>query len=233
MRGLLVGLVVALMAVPVLAAGNTATISIETPGSVYDPTGDCVTGGPANVIDCNDLQLNGSGNWYLDMYVDCSDTMSAFQLTLGSNCDDICLLAMETLMGNVLNYAGAYSNYASRPGIPDNGWAQAADLVVQPTPGCLPMGGPDPVGGNHDMLMTLNSGPMAVSGIVAWLEMLPVACIDPYCCCIYETPPITGASVGDSAFDPAAVSVIPLCITPEPASALLLLLGVPLLRRRR
>ncbi len=227
MRSLLVGLVVAVLAVPVF--GSSATISIETPGSVYDPNGHCCPQAPmqdANVIDCNDLQLNGDGNWYLDIVITCDDPagMSAFGITLGSNCD-LCYLGMEEMMGNILNYCGAYSAYASRPGMPDNGWSQGDGIQIMA--GCLPMAGPP-----DDQVGTIYDTAMAQNGLAAWLEMLPVVCVDPFCCCIGACPP-GSAVVGDSNFMACDVTLIPLCITPEPASALLLLVGLPLLRRRR
>ncbi len=232
MRGSLIGLVVALLAVPVYGqiSAYSATISIETPGSAFVAGGGC-QGQDANVIDCDALELNGSGNWYLDIVVSCSDTsgMSAFGITLGSDCGDICYLDMEEMMGNILNYCGAYSGYASRPGMPNNGWSQADGIRVMA--GCLPMAGPP-----DDTVGTIYGTAPATDGLAAWLEMTPLTC--PVCCCIGACPPDTGAYVGDSGYERCEVgygnlTVIPLCITPEPASALLLLVGLPLLRRRR
>ena len=234
MRVLIVGLGVALLATaPVMAAGPSdwGIISLETPGSSYDPTGNCQTGGEANVIDCNDLDLNGSGNWYLDIMVSSSDPngMASFSITLGSpNCTPG-YLGVETMMSNVLNYCGQYANYASRPGMTDQGWDMPNG--VQFAAGSVPMAGPpdDTVG-----TITLGEEPFAQNGQAAWLEMLPLDCIDPFCCCIDESGGYYNVGLSDySNVRPENVQISPLCITPEPASLLLLLVGLPFLRRRR
>ena len=226
MRGLMIGLSVLLLAAGPVLGQNTATISITTPGAVYDPTGNCLDPGqPANVIDCNDVATP----FYLDIEITCSDTggMSAFGITLDSNCE-LGYLAMENAMGNILNYCGQYTTYSSRSGMTDQNWSQAdgAELAA----GTLPMAGPT-VGEEVGTICEGGDNPTyALDGLAAWLVMDPLDCEGFVCCCIDEG---LTAYVGDSEYQPCDLTVIPLCITPEPASALLLLLGLPFLPRRR
>jgi hypothetical protein len=225
-------------------------MELTTPGAVYSPDGAEVPcyDGPCYYIECADLGVapspaDGSyapgGSFYLEVILsyDAEDAdpdgkMSAFQVTL-TGCDGMNLQAPVTGgLGAIyaLNYLGALNVLSGRPALPNNGWAQTGTMVSWPG-GPLPQAGPDPVGGNHDMLASTEagSGLGTTPGMAVWAVLDKPDCQDFVCCCI------TGedVSMGDSNTEPIDVTLIPLCILPEPATALLLLAGLPLLRRRR
>jgi hypothetical protein len=229
MRGLLTCLVVGLVAaVPAMGQAERyhATFSISTPGAVYNPVSEM------NEILFEDL---AGPNFYVDISIDSTDPsgMSAFGITLTSNCP-IEHLAMESYFGNALNYQGSYASYSTRGGV-DRNWSMAtpADAILIPA-GTLPMDGPLVL----EEISTINeTGTFALNGLAVWMEM--VKPLDPVDCIIDARYGIVGNPdyvpyVGQSDFQPHSVSVIPLhVIVPEPMGALLLLAGLPLLRRRR
>ena len=219
MRCLVVSVGVVLLATAsALAAGHSATMSIETAGSAYDP------GTGMNEIDCEALP----NPFTIEIIINSDDTtgMTAFGVTMTSNCEGIQHAAMETTWippyGPLLieNYNGA------------NGWAKANGTNVGA--GTLPMAGPP-----TEEVGTINIGDVTypvpdyiwgANGMAAWLELTLSGDPCDFICCVIDG---MDAYVGDSAFDAMDVTVVPLHIVPEPASAVLLLLGLPFLRRRR
>lgn len=233
MRGLLVCSIVALLAVPVFGQGE----------SIFDGTMDLTTAGAADMgthweIAAGDLADIGGGMFYLDIELSSTDAagMASFGITLDSNPTK---LAYGAVTNN--DYTGYYSNYSTRfygfgPG-PRNGWdnLNAAGLAA----GTMPMPGPLANGevgtiNQQDNLPTYTFE-YAVAGLGGWVSVeIPdgstTVTIGP---AAGETP-----YVGDHDFQTmdtafGNLNVKPLVITPEPVSALLLLLGLPLLRRRR
>lgn len=245
MRGLLVCAVVAAVAAPVMAgiSENIGVISIRTPGSTFVPGGGC-DGIDANVIECVDLlEANPDGTFYVDIDVSCFTPgpdpqpvgMTAFQITL-AGCDGLNLSAPVTMMTNVLNYAGTYAGWVginprAGDGFANRGWSMTDGL--QWAAGPLPMGGPP---ANQVGCINMPAAP-ATNGWAAWAEVSTTGLSCPTCCCIGARQELTSdVGMGDANFDGlprANITVIPLCIIPEPATALLLLAGLPLLRRRR
>ena len=207
-----VGLAVALTAAS--AFGSEATITITTPGSTLV--------GAAHEIDASAVP----DPFYVDIDVQCDDGsgMSAFFLTL-TGPSSLVLAPAETFYGNILNYAGTYATGASRnSGFADLGWDQSLAGA------CAFLGGPLPQGGGPlDWFQTIYADPTPVfasNGWAAWGELSGTV-----------TPGMviggTDEGVGDSDFAAANVTLVPLNIVPEPAGVLLLLAGLPFLRRRR
>jgi hypothetical protein len=228
MRGLLVCAVVAALVAPVFGgeSQHTGVIEITTPGAQL---GVGCQGQEAYVIEWCDLP---SPTFYVDIYVSSTDVggMSAFQLTL-TGCDGLNLHAATTYYGNVLNYAGQYAANSERggDGFADKGWDMVNALAWSAQ--SLPMAGPP-----AEQVGTVNAGAgvFGQNGWAAWakLDTPTEPCEELPCCCIDAAD----LGMGDSNFDGlplANIQVIPLCILPEPATALLLLAGLPLLRRRR
>ena len=217
--GSIAALLVSSTVAPAIGVHN-AVISIESPGSVYNP------GSGMNELL---LQPPLPDTFYVDILVTSDDPlgMSAFGITLTDRSGELSYAGMEVLAGRVLNYCGQYSDQASRPGMPDNNWSQP-DGAHLPA-GTLPMGGP-PVG---EEIRTANEpGGLARDGLAVWLEfdVPPPPYEDSYTIAPSDDWP---AYVGDSGLGPMNLTVIPLrFMVPEPASVLLLLGGLPLLHRR-
>ena len=209
MRSILIVLAVALLAAPAFGQ-NSATMKLTTDGAAQ--VGDEMQIDPALV----------PGPFYLDIMIEGATdaNLTAFQLTLTGPAN-IVLAPASTLFGNTLNYAGQYANYAARAGgFASLGWDMSATGSVVFPGGPLPQAGPP-----ADIVGTIPAGTTASQGWVAWVQLdgaLPGDVIT-----------ATGVAIGDSDFQPMTVEVIPLRITPEPTSMLLLLAGLPLLRRRR
>jgi len=208
MKGFIICSVVMLAATTAMAA--TATMSLEVTGSVFNP----VSG--KNEISWDALPAA----FTLNVMLDSNDPvgMSAFQVTLTGNSG----FAYKT----ALRQSGLVKNYNF-----DLGWDQANGLRW--AAGNLPMPGPpsNQVGtigqGFDDDPETFDYGQ---DGLAAYVEFTAKPPKD-----VYEISGI-GIAVGDSqtpAPQPMVVTLIPLLITPEPASALLLLGALPMLRRRR
>ena len=226
MRVLIVGLGVALLATaPVF--GYSTTVKLSTPGAVFTPGGGC-SGEDAYVIACEDLT---AGTFDLNIDITCDDPggMTSMQMTI-QGCDGLAYSAAQVLMGNALNYAGTYAAMAGRAGFVNLGWDQATASSLAWAAGSLPMPGPpaQQVGTICMYDAEFNAIP-ASNGWAAWMEFVTPDCEDFVCCCMVAPD----AYVSDVTFSPTDITVVPLCITPEPASVLLLLLGAPFLRRRR
>jgi hypothetical protein len=223
------------VAAPVFAQSPYAgTISITTPGAVFTPGGGC-QGQDANVIHCDQLD----DLFYIDVELYLSDDpkgMSAFGVTL-AGCDGLCYAQMLKGAGQVLNYCGYYSYLSPRAGQPDSGWAMSTVVAYRIAAGCLPMAGPP-----LDEIGTANAGeglgypvPWGQDGLAAWLQADKSTLNCDECCCITAGADVgTTAYIGDSEFrNVDQLTIIPLCIIPEPASLLLLLGALPFLFRRR
>lgn len=177
--------------------------------SPYSGAIDIRTAGAVQVGDHWEVDVGPGGvlpaNSYVDIYVSCTDPvgMSAFQVQL-TGPDGLC-------------YAGSGSGGYNPMNSDPRGW--------QPWPrGCFP---PGPIVGAF-----CDSGwevPYGFNGWAASVRMLGAAPVGSTFGVI--NPAIVDHNENSAA--PANITVRPLMITPEPASALLLLVGLPLLRRRR
>ena len=231
MRGVLVCTIVSLLAIPVF--GGNATLSIQATA---------LDGSPLSVLDGGvnkvDPALLG-GAWFLDIVItgdeeqgdDLVSGMSAFAITLNGPAA-LTYQAMEDFYGlQVNNYAGSPVPvpHSLRPVVPDNNWSNVPADCSLILAGALPMAGPpaDEIGTIHEQDLD-GTVHFAQNGLAAFLVMDGIA------------PDFAGAIndggtayVGDSLYQPTNLTVVPLSIVPEPVSALLLLIGLPLLRRRR
>jgi hypothetical protein len=165
-----------------------------------------------SVVDINDLP----DPFILDVIIISDQPMSGFSIQIGGTGH---YLAMTDF------YGMASYNYADIIGPPptnSSNWSTAMTDVIQLGENDLPMTGADAGG---DELGTIFGDALATSGLACWLEITNYQ---------VGTIPVTKGSVGDANGMPIPnVGLGELVITPEPASVMLLLLGVPFLRRRR
>lgn len=194
--------------------GGSVIISIQTDGSQFMPGGGC-TGQDANVVAWADLEAT----FPVDIVITTEMTgmtMSKFGITLDGSCT-LCYEAMTTFMQLQTEFIDNYNGVV--------GWNPRSDVATLVAAGDLPMAGsPD-----DEIHSTATS---ATSGLAAYLVFQKPDPCQQQCCCIYEHP-TSNAYVTDTNDLPMDVTVIPLCITPEPAAGLLLLAGLPWLARRR
>ena len=187
---------------PAVDSVGNAVLSVETAGSVYNPA----TG--MNEILAEDLQDTGDGTFYVDIVVTSNDPvgMSAFGITLDSNPEK---LAYDEV--TEYDYAGFFSNYSSRPGMPNNYWGNlnAARL----SGGTMPMPGPTAYGEigtpNQRDNVPLYYFHFAVDGLASWVAVAIPAGPDSVVIGPADGTPVY---VGNSEYRPMDMSVIPLRI---------------------
>ena len=230
MRGLLACSIVALLAVPVFGRFS------EFHGTMELTTAGAVDMGDHWEVALGDLTETavGSGMFYLDVMVSSTDPegMSAFGITLDSNPEK---LAYDDI--SLWDYAGYHADYGTRPGMPNNFWSNGAAEAIPA--GVMPMPGPTA----NAEIGTINQQNVpgqydyhfAVDGLASWVKVgIPTGDVD---VTIGPNAAVVPPYIGDHLFNSMTprfnnFTFKPLIITPEPASALLLL-GVPFLRRRR
>ena len=227
MRGLLVCSIVALLAVPVFGQGVFSRFH----GTVELTTAGATDMGTHWEIAVGDLTDIGGGKFYLDIMVSSTDPegMSAFGITLDSNPEK---LAYDTI--SQWDYAGLDAGNSTRPGMPNNNWSNL-DAYSIPA-GVMPMPGPP----YQEIGTIYQQNPFAftLNGLASWVAVgIPTGDAN---VTIGPSADAPQPYIGDHLFETMAPSppfnnltVKPLVITPEPVSTLLLLLGVPFLRRRR
>jgi len=221
MRKGLVVLVLLAAAVPVFGQGVPATLSLTTPGAA-------LVGGEYQI-----QYADVAGGFDIQVMLDSTDAtgMSSFGLVLVGDSGfvlDAPNIDAYPVLGNYNAANNWVNNYESGAGY----WLD----------GPLPMGAPT---GDY-YAGTIYKGTVAVPpppktywglnglALTMHISALPADPTQEY---VIGVAP-EGTYVGDSSFANAVpgdgtLSVIPLRILPEPVSALLLLAGLPLLRRRR
>lgn len=220
MRGLLVCAVVAALAAPVLAgvSNHTGILDIRTPGAVLVGNHWEYDVGPGGTM---------AAPFYVDIDASCThpEGMCSFELRLTG--PEGMAYAASAKGGK--NYCGYYPMAEGR-GTVDHGWDQPNS--VSWNAGTMPA--PGSPFNMYPMIGTINQGLgydvyWGVNGWAAWIKI---------------TSPVPAGSIigginqgiGDANFDgllESNITVRPLWIVPEPVSALMLLAGLPLLRRRR
>ena len=173
--------------------------------------------GYGSVVDINDLP----DPFILDVIIISDEPMSGLNIQIGGTGDYAAMTDFYGMASN--NYS---DDVVSMPPVNNAGWSNAISDVIQLGANSLPMTGADAGG---DELGTIFGAALATSGLACWLE------ITNYDTEVYPIViPVTKGKVGD--FDGMPIPNVglgELVITPEPASVMLLLLGVPFLRRRR
>ena len=209
MRVLLCGLVVLFAAS--MVQGDEALIELKIPGVPSQP---CDGGVSVDAADVN-------GGFILEVWLSADVPMKAVGVCLDG--PPICYNAMTDFYG-----MASYNYGTGVPPVNAAGWDTAIASCVQIPAGCLPL-----TGGADNEIGTIATDLVngAGNGRLGWIEF--PGPIDPplkYCDWIV---PCDGSYVGGLNDLPMPVSMLGIHITPEPASALLLLGALPLLRRRR
>jgi len=202
-----------------LAASASAATTVTLEAHTGRPGIDVGATNLGSVVDIGQVAGGYTLVASIDMGAD-SGTATGFKVTLTGTGNYAAMVDWLDAGIGVENYADAYDTPPF--GAPRNtsGWETANSQVVILPAGSLPMSGL-----GNDTLGSISDG--AGSGFACYLTMENAV--------IGEISSAADIALTGVTYPTGTVlpTVVPLVITPEPASALLLLLGVPFLRRRR